>query len=135
MPQQWSEDYLIGIEKIDRQHEAFFTAAQRLYDEVLLCRGDKAIAEALSFLRDYAEKHFQEEEGLMRDHEFPGLQEHRALHAGFMEQLGNLEEEFNQDRTGTEDLANRVLELTQDWLVDHIQTQDMRYAKHINPID
>ena len=131
MPQQWSDDLLIGIEKIDKQHEAFFTATQRLYDEVLLCRGDKTIAEALSFLRDYAGKHFQEEEVFMREHEFPGLQEHRALHAGFIERLDELEGEFDEDRTGTEDLADRISELTQEWLIEHIQTQDMQYAKHI----
>ena len=126
----WSDEYSIGIHWIDEQHRFFFQAVHRLHKECLAGEGKHVVLETLVFLKNYAIGHFQSEEALMREHECPGIQEHANLHAEFLDEYSKLTEEF--DALGpSQDLAERVGAVVQNWLVDHIAKADMVYAKHI----
>ncbi len=46
----WSDDYLIGIDKIDNQHKKFFKIAHQFYTECLAGEGEEAILETLKSL-------------------------------------------------------------------------------------
>ncbi len=130
MLKDWSDDYLIGIDEIDGQHKGFFDAAHRLYDYVLNCEGEKAVEEAVDFLRDYADKHFRTEEAFMQKHEFPGFERHKRLHLGFLEALEMLGDELKVFGP-SQHLADRALEVAQDWLIDHITEEDMQYVRYM----
>ncbi len=84
----WSDDYLIGIDEIDGQHRGFFDAAHRLYDQILNCEGEHGVEEAVAFLRDYAESHFQTEEAFMRKHGYPHLEGHQDAARGLFRESG-----------------------------------------------
>lgn len=130
MLKDWSDDYLLGVEDIDAQHKGFFEATHRLYDSILDCEGEKAVEEALEFLRGYAAQHFQAEEALMQRHGFPGLESHKQLHVAFFEALDMLLDELRVFGP-SQDLANRALEVAQEWLIDHIIDEDSQYATYI----
>ena len=130
MIRDWSDDYLTGITEIDRQHRGFFEAAHRLYDHILNCEGENAVEEAVEFLRNYADKHFRTEEAFMQKHEFPGLEQHKQLHARFLEGLDMLNDDLKIFGP-SQHLADRALEVAQDWLIDHITEEDMQYVKYV----
>ena len=65
----------------------------------------------------------------MRDHAYPALATHQALHAAFFKRLDALAEDLATFGP-SQDLADRALDLTQDWLVDHITDEDVLYALH-----
>jgi hemerythrin len=130
MFREWSDDYLTGIAEIDRQHQEFFAAAHRLYDQILNCEGEHGVEEAVAFLRDYAARHFQTEEAVMRKHQYPGLEEHRKLHEAFFESLELLVDELRV-LGASQHLADRALEVAQDWLIDHIADEDTQYVMHV----
>jgi hemerythrin len=44
-----------------------------------------------------------------------------------------LADEFNTSGS-SQDLAEEVLAMTQNWLVDHILDEDSHYAKHVKPL-
>lgn len=130
MLKEWSDAYCIGIPEIDRQHRGFFKAAHRLHDQILNCSGEQGVEEAIAFLRDYAERHFETEEALMRQHAFPGLAAHERLHVAFFERLDQLV--YDLEVCGpSQHLADRVLEIVQDWLIDHILDEDQQYAAYV----
>ncbi len=129
MLKDWSDVYLIGIPEIDLQHQGFFGAAHRLYEGILERDGKNAVIEAIAFMRDYAEEHFRTEEAFMRRHEYPGLKEHLRLHAAFFRRLDSLENDL-MIFGPSQDLADRALDITQDWLIDHIADEDMLYSLH-----
>jgi hemerythrin len=129
MFREWSDDYLTGIAEIDRQHQAFFEAAHRLYDQILNCEGEHGVEEAVAFLRDYAERHFQTEEAFMREQEYPRLEDHQELHDAFFESLELLADELRV-LGPSQHLADRALEVAQDWLIDHIADEDMKYTTY-----
>jgi len=130
MLKEWSDDYLIGIGEIDEQHKGFFEAAHRLYDRILNCEGEKVVEDSVVFLKDYANKHFRTEEALMEKHEFPRLEQHKKLHTQFFEVLDMLVDDL--DVFGpSQHLADRALEVSQDWLIHHIAEEDAQYATHL----
>lgn len=130
MLRDWSDVYLIGIPEIDRQHQGFFAASHRLYEGILSRDGKNAVVEALSFMRQYADQHFTDEVAFMRKHEYPGIKEHLLLHAAFFRRLDELENDLMMFGP-SQDLADRALDITQDWLIDHIADEDMLYALHV----
>jgi hemerythrin len=128
---EWSDEYLIGIEKIDGQHKGFFAATHRLYEAILMSEGEQAVEEAMRFLKSYALDHFQAEEAFMQEHEFPGIEGHKKLHAEFLNNLDMFIEEYNTHKTPSQELAEEVLEIAQDWLIEHIADVDTVYATHV----
>lgn len=130
MLKDWSDEYLLGVDEIDAQHKGFFEAAHRLYDSILNCEGEKAVEEALAFLRGYAGRHFQAEEAFMQQHGFPRLEYHRKLHVEFFETLDLLLDDLRVFGP-SQDLADRALEIAQDWLIDHIIDEDTQYSAYV----
>lgn len=130
MLKEWSEVYRIGIPEIDEQHRGFFAAAHRLYEAIMDRTGPQMVTEVIAFMRDYAERHFATEEDFMRRHDYPGLREHLAEHSAFFRRLEELEGDL-QMFGPSRGLADRALDITQDWLIDHIADEDMLYALHV----
>ncbi|EXJ11558.1 hypothetical protein D779_0146 [Imhoffiella purpurea] len=81
-------------------------------------------------MRTYAEEHFRTEEAFMRLHAYPGLKDHLYQHAAFFRRLGELENDL-MIFGPSQRLADRALDITQDWLIDHIADEDMLYALHV----
>lgn len=130
MFKQWSDDYLTGIDKIDAQHKGFFDAAHTLYDRILNCEGEKVVEEGVEFLRSYAHEHFQTEEAFMAKHGYPDLDRHKGLHTRFFEALDMLVDDLKVFGP-SQHLADRALEVSQDWLIYHIAEEDSRYASYV----
>jgi hemerythrin len=130
MLRDWSDDYAFGIQAIDAQHFGFFEATHRLHDAVLNCEGEKSVEECVEFLRNYAARHFQAEEELMQTHGFPGLARHKQLHIRFFESLDLLVDDLRISGP-SQDLADRVLEVAQDWLLNHIIDEDSAYVSYV----
>lgn len=131
MLRDWSDDYLLGVDVIDVQHKGFFDATHRLYESILNCEGETSVEQTLAFLRSYASEHFRTEEAFMQQHGFPGLEEHKQLHVAFFEALDMLLDDLRVFGP-SQDLADRALEIAQDWLLDHIIEEDTRYARYVD---
>jgi len=131
MLKAWSDDYSIGIEMIDKQHKGFFEAAHRLYDHILNCEGEQIIEENVEFLRDYANQHFQAEEAFMEKHAYPHLEQHKKLHTEFLEILDMLVDDLEVFGP-SQHLADRALDISQEWLIHHIVDEDAQYAKYVH---
>ena len=130
MLKTWSDDYSIGIAVIDEQHKGFFEAAHRLYDRILNCEGEKIAEESVGFLRDYAKQHFQVEEAFMAKHEYPRLEQHKIFHTEFLELLDMLVDDLKVFGP-SQHLADRALDISQEWLINHIVEEDTQYAQYI----
>ena len=126
----WSDKYSIGIPRIDEQHKFFFDAVHRLHKECVAGEGEHAVLETLVFLENYVRGHFQDEVAFMREHEYPRVEEHEDLHAEFLERFLELIGEFKESGP-SQHLAQRMGEMVQGWLVDHIAKADRAYARHV----
>ena len=82
-------------------------------------------------MRDYSYRHFQTEEGYMAEHAYPHLDQHKKLHTEFLEVLDGLVDDLELYGP-SQHLADRALEISQEWLINHIIEEDTLYAQYIN---
>jgi len=121
----WSEQFVLGIESIDRQHRWLVDATNRLHDEVQSPSPCHAtIGEILDGLMDYTMNHFIVEEELFTRLGYPHSVAHKAEHDGFTQRAMQLLTGFeNGEAVGLDALA-----FLKDWLAHHILCVDRAYV-------
>ena len=85
----------------------------------------------MEFLDGYVREHFADEEKLMAEAAFPGLEGHRRLHAGFVAELEAVRAALARPEADRAALAERLHLSLRDWLLRHIRVEDRAYAKHL----
>lgn len=123
----WTENLNTGISVIDTQHKRIVEYINKLYG-VLSSKADKAaVREVIDELVDYTMTHFAFEEGMLDDVNFRLLEEHKALHAQFADQVRELSENFERNEQASVELNNLMVA----WLFNHILHEDAKYVPAI----
>lgn len=127
---EWRESLSIGVNAIDGQHKELL---QRFDQLLSACKDGKGIDELkglLDFLSDYVFTHFWDEEEIQRKHQYPGYEEHKKQHDGFVVRLESLKQEI-----ATQGMAvHHVMEtnnLLLKWLINHISVVDKELGKFL----
>ena len=126
----WSDVLSVGIEKMDGEHKELFNRINKLLSTLLGRSGDFSISETVSFINEYIDYHFRDEEKLMESVAYPKLAEHKKLHAIYEDEFAGIEETL---KTGKYD-ATLLLEIQDkvvNWLLNHIAQVDKQYGKFI----
>ncbi len=124
---QWTDNMSVGIELIDKQHKMLIQHLNNLIKSLEPNQGLTEVANTLSFLIDYTQFHFSEEEKHMVANKYPGLDQHKMKHEEFKTTLANLEEEFTEDGA-THVLADSINTLLVNWLIKHICNVDVEFG-------
>lgn len=119
------EDYYTGIELIDEEHKELFRIADEAYqvfkDEFIVDKFDNIVT-IIVRLKEYAIKHFADEEAYMQSIKYKKFLSQKVEHNDFIEKLEAIN--FDQmDHNQTETLVE-LLEFLNDWLVHHILEKD-----------
>jgi hemerythrin-like metal-binding protein len=88
----WKEEYRLGVEMIDNQHQQLFEMVDGLLQVIDDSKhGDykKECADAVSFLYDYTVKHFQFEEGYQASIGYADMAAHKLQHKRFVMTVDN----------------------------------------------
>ncbi len=127
---EFKEEFLTGIEQIDKEHRKLFELAEQLYD--LKCKEfipDKYdnIREILLELKNYTITHFEHEEAYMESIGYKRMFTQKTQHDALREiihgwNLDTIDE--NQD-----EVIDEMLRTVTDWLVNHILNQDKLIGK------
>lgn len=123
----WNENYQMHIKSIDIQHHRLIEIVNELHDLYLFNPDDsKAFSAILDSLVKYISTHFQYEETLLRNYEFPDLEKHIAEHRRLSSDFNNYLEKYrNKDEVDVPSLLN----FTREWLQNHMLGSDMEYAQ------
>lgn len=89
-----TEDWLVGNERIDREHAALMRSLHRMKTHAEENKIEDFLGERSSFLRDLAD-HFRHEEEIMARHGFAGAARHRQTHDALWRQLAD----YDPDRS------------------------------------
>lgn len=111
----WSPEFALGIEIIDRQHEHLFACANHFAIQFADGEPSADRTQALNALLDFAKLHFQTEEDLMRRSGFPYMAEHVQQHRELESKLMTLENLL------VEHGPSMCLKTLREWLVHHIR--------------
>ena len=124
----WSTQYSIGNDLIDTEHEELFRLVNAFHDNWQEKRSQQSIAALLNQLIAYAEMHFQHEEIIMRDAEFPKLAEHQRIHEAMVETIFNLRQSFEEHH---DHLEMNTMRFIKAWLVEHIIQNDYLFRDYL----
>jgi len=119
----WSEDYAVGVARIDDDHRQLLTMASAVVESLLVDRRDGLDAR-LAALGDALNAHFVVEENLMEELGYPLMIEHAREHR----RLRLSYQQFVALAAGGADdfryLAFTCQRVVADWLIDHAQKSD-----------
>jgi len=114
----------LGHPVMDEQHLMLVHMIRELSDRMQAGEQRLGVLDALQGMLAYAATHFEDEEELMEDAGWEGLDRHEGLHAEFMWKAGELEAQVKDDY----DKASReALEYLLNWLVGHIMVEDRAF--------
>jgi len=121
----WSEQFVLGIESIDKQHRWLLNATNQLHEQIESAQPDGAVVrKILEGLVEYTVNHFIQEEELFVRFGYPELEAHQEEHDRFTRKTIHLLLNFEKGEAVTES----ALEFLKNWLVHHILVVDKAYA-------
>jgi len=123
----WSDEFCLGIRKIDKEHAVFLNILNSLEAAVTQGREYQVVGKAINDLMLYAYNHFAEEEKLLRDYEYPGYERHIKIHEAATSKILELANTHQENPSN----ANLLIVALTEWLVKHIQGTDKKYAPYL----
>lgn len=122
---KWKEDYSIGVELIDAQHEELFNIANKAYDllknDFFTDKYDKII-EILEELKEYTIFHFKTEEEFMLNKKYKKFFSHKIEHDNFMQKINGVDlKKVDQEQ---QKYLMDILEFVVQWINQHILERD-----------
>ena len=122
---EMKDEYYTGIELIDKEHKELFRLADEAYqvlkDDFISDKFDHIVSIIIR-LKDYAIKHFSDEEAYMQSIQYKKFLSHKIEHNDFIEKLEAKNfDQMDHDQAGT---MVDMLEFLNDWLVHHILEKD-----------
>ena len=131
----WKERYKIGVEEVDQQHKELFN---RLNDFLQVVRSEEAmekkvaeIEKTLSFMGEYVVVHFDSEEEIQQQHNYPDYEEHRQTHERFKKEIMEFKQEFEADKCNEElvmEFSGKLL----TWLIHHVAGADQKIGEYVD---
>ncbi|MBN8525075.1 MAG: bacteriohemerythrin [Planctomycetes bacterium] len=127
----WTPGLSVGHAAMDAQHRRLFEQLNALVAAVRSRRGAAEVGRTLDFLDAYVREHFADEERLMSESGYAGLDDHRRMHAGFVTELAAVHAALSAPDADRQAIAERLHHAMRDWLLHHIRVDDRAYASHL----
>ena len=120
----WRREYECGDPVIDAQHQALFSDANCLLSAVLQKRPGTEVEALVDALVASIAQHFQDEEAVLKNVNYPGAADHANLHRVLLEKSLQLSKHF---RAGTLSIGGLFEFLAHEVVARHILQSDRSY--------
>jgi len=114
----WLEEYKIGDETIDQQHQYLFDLANQIVDPD---NDQQKTHMTVLALYHYVREHFKDEEAFMVKLNYPGYEEHVKEHEDLRQKLT----EIGTGILSGDISSEQVMEFMRSWLLEHILGKDV----------
>ena len=125
---EWKPSYSVNNDAVDKDHKGFFKLAQELGESQ---PSRELFGDVLERLEQYATDHFAREEALMTIIKYPGLDAHIKSHKTFIDWLAVATRRYHSSAEEETDMGRQITEFVENWLVEHILKEDMRYRDYV----
>jgi hemerythrin len=134
---RWRDAWCVGVPAMDRDHQGLAALLGGLYDHcgepgrgaVVFPQNRPLLLHRLARLGDETRVHFDREEALMREADYPDYAEHRAEHGLLRAELAELVREITA--RGDQHLDPGTLNALKAWFLGHILDTDRRLSRHL----
>jgi hemerythrin len=128
---KWIEGYSVNIAIIDEQHKLFIDIINEFLEAQAKNEEEEKLSYVLRSLQDYAFLHFETEEMLFKQFNYPDTQEHILAHNIFREKISEFIEK-QKSAEGQKEVLEELPKFIKEWLHGHLLTHDMKYMKFFN---
>lgn len=123
---EWLEKYDTGNDRLDEQLRKFMEMINQLHTKASDGNITKEASEPLTELSKFAREHFEDEEALMQQIDFPDYVAHKGEHAVLRQWFVKMIFDVKGGKTlTTDELASYLGK----WLIDHILKEDKRVGQ------
>lgn len=123
----WRDEYITGHDTIDQQHRTLFDQVNELHALTQKQPQDRAvIRQLLTAFAEQATSHFELEEMLMAQYQYPNLTVHSNTHRALVNKVRSVLDKLNQDEAN---VAIDVAPVLADWMVHHIRGEDQQMIR------
>ncbi len=124
----WSDIYSLDIADLDEQHKNIVALINALNEGISRGQAKDVLSKILQDLIDDASNHFGYEGELMASHAYPEVEEHRAIHKQFTDQVLDIQKGYLDGKTT---LGAEVPIFLKNWLSDHILRVDKKIVPYL----
>lgn len=122
---KWNDRFNIGVSSIDKAHQRLFSIVRKMVD---LNDDEKdrqwVCTEGIKYFKNYALKHFADEEAYMKSINYDGYETHKRIHDDLRDKtLPALEEDMIESGYSPESVQH-FLGICIGWLTGHIMLED-----------
>ncbi len=125
----WSEDLCVGIQQVDDEHQQLVATLNQLDEAMKSGKGTRVMSEILNQMVQYTQIHFESEEKLMVECDYPKISLHQAQHRQLEGKLIKFQVKF--EKSGQRISKDMMVFLT-NWLTKHILVDDNAFATFYN---
>lgn len=129
---EWQPRFSVGNWVLDSQHKQLLSLCR----QSIYCMGDESPDGITQFhvilndLSEYVEIHFQTEEVILKECNYPLLARHREEHVAYQEQLAD----FLKSATSGEINKEGLIHYLSHWWTEHILGSDKQYVESIQRV-
>lgn len=116
------EKHSVGNFVLDEQHQHFVSLIESLSDS-----HEGALQSVIDELFEYIRYHFEDEERMLRDVDYPLLEEHIVQHGRFVKFVILMTDKLQQKTLQVDEVKTLLIE----WFVNHICVEDMKFKEYI----
>ena len=124
----WNSNYEIGNAVVDGEHKEIFGMVDKLLADDFTGRPDK-IKSIIDFLAGYVVRHFDHEEQLMDESDYPDKDNHVMQHRAFMRAVEAFVKKI-EGNLDSIDLSLEVNKIIVEWLANHVMGSDKALVDH-----
>ncbi|HOZ37031.1 MAG TPA: bacteriohemerythrin [bacterium] len=129
MPISWNNDLSVNVKEIDAQHQVFLKILANVTE--LLCRPERVeeLDDLMRQLESYMAYHFATEERYFDEFDYEFGEEHKAEHRELAARVAKYKSRYKAEG---DSILPEVVDFLEDWLVEHLESQDKKYTQCFN---
>ena len=122
---KWRDSYNTGIDTVDEEHKKLVDLIEAMYTSIRDKEPKEAVEKVLTEIVEYTQIHFNNEEALMEEKEYPALEAHKTEHQSLIDEVGEYKERLLADFP---DGRQELYRFLREWLVSHIMDSDKAFG-------
>ncbi|MCL1826010.1 MAG: bacteriohemerythrin [Betaproteobacteria bacterium] len=125
---KWQDKNNTGIALVDEQHRGIVSIINSFYSLMEKGTGDRMLYSCISdTMKNYSRIHFITEERYLQAMGYPNFEEHKEMHRNLALEIECIEHIAIQENN-----AKPLLDFLKKWWLEHINKQDMQYARYLH---
>jgi hemerythrin-like metal-binding protein len=126
----WTAKFSVGSLTLDQQHKSLIEIINKLHAAMLQGGDARDLQRIFQDLIAYTQSHFNAEEGILRQTDYPNLASHHREHVEFVQKARDLHAQLI---AGKFTVSMELLRFLKTWLSEHILGTDQQYAAYLKP--